>query len=115
MGPQFFHCGNLPWPRSHRYEAQSFNGAAVLSLRKWVPVVWTLPGGALLQWGRSSFTAEISQTINRAPNADVLQWGRSSFTAEIIPTATEWDEAGKASMGPQFFHCGNGEARRGLV
>jgi len=82
MGPQFFHCGNDQ-----------------ISTRT--------PLGDGLQWGRSSFTAEIERNNAQAVEVTLLQWGRSSFTAEIRVANLFDERALIASMGPQFFHCGN--------
>jgi len=63
--------------------------------------------GHWLQWGRSSFTAEIPSAETKPLSEGPLQWGRSSFTAEMRPHVGGVGANVHASMGPQFFHCGN--------
>jgi len=84
MGPQFFHCGNLVKTVKIGKMLTGFNGAAVLSLRKCLVLPPGTPRIDPLQWGRSSFTAEMPAVAARLSRRPELQWGRSSFTAEII-------------------------------
>jgi len=93
---------NQAWPAP-----MCFNGAAVLSLRKSWVTLRKKSGWHTLQWGRSSFTAEIAYptfgkiaaySFNGAAVLSLRKLGRLSADAAQMG----------ASMGPQFFHCGNG-------
>jgi len=92
MGPQFFHCGNTHSPHPHRHATNSFNGAAVLSLRKCSFRTSPQPAQPVLQWGRSSFTAEMTWSVLPTMVVESLQWGRSSFTAEMqsVQSTQRW-------------------------
>ena len=118
-------------------EVRSFNGAAVVRLRKFQPLSISkrqrgFNGAAVvrsrgtLQWGRSRTTAEMTMRspVSRALlqwgrsrttaeiNGAAVQWGRSRTTAEMIP-GTKWGRVQpanaeeRASMGPQSYDCGN--------
>jgi len=89
MGPQFFHCGNHDW--------------AVYELRP----IFASMGPQFFHCGNLRHTPPLH--CRRAP----LQWGRSSFTAEILGRGLAIAGGGWASMGPQFFHCGNVAWRQG--
>ena len=85
MGPQLYRCGN--WrPRAPRGGAsRCFNGAATLSLRKYLT---STAGSLLVQW---------------------LQWGRNFIVAEMRLDPLEIVDIPHASMGPQLYRCGNGD------
>ena len=59
MGPQLYRCGNELTTQQPAQSHCSFNGAATLSLRKYV--AWPYAHGAFveLQWGRNFIVAEI--------------------------------------------------------
>ena len=109
-----------------------FNGAATLSLRKLTSFLIGSYGLDVLQWGRNFIVAETRfrhPVLARQPE---LQWGRNFIVAETVPSACgRWPgqtcfngaatlslrklvargrqillQAG-ASMGPQFYRCGN--------
>ena len=110
MGPQLYRCGNqslafgltcvhsgLQWGRNfivaeikHKPDhvpgrKDASNGAATLSLRKYVHVAGDLYLGISLQWGRNFIVAEMCRG---RPTTCVKQ---------------------QASMGPQLYRCGNAD------
>ena len=60
-----------------------FNGAATLSLRKYLVDKPLYPKTALLQWGRNFIVAEIPSLPIRSATSYWLQWGRNFIVAEI--------------------------------
>jgi len=107
MGPQFFHCGNRPSCISGDCLDEGFNGAAVLSLRKWGVGAFFAVQRGRLQWGRSSFTAEIPYPTTETIAARIASMGPQFFHCGNKYRRTTVDTNIHASMGPQFFHCGN--------
>ena len=59
MGPQLYRCGNLWAAHWELPSVGRFNGAATLSLRKYILPSHYVYGGTQLQWGRNFIVAEI--------------------------------------------------------
>ena len=132
MGPQLYRCGNQNRTSERMQPFPCFNGAATLSLRKFIGISITAIGMMALQWGRNFivaeignpsglsdfvFTASMGPQLYRCGNTGSgtpppappgkLQWGRNFIVAEI-KGAIHWDrDCGRASMGPQLYRCGN--------
>ena len=53
------------------------------------------------------------RNASRLPVTEVLQWSRSSKTAETRETALKLNGAFLASMEPQFKDCGNCDEAQG--
>ena len=83
MGPQLYRCGNTAAPRPDKAPSTRFNGAATLSLRKFL-----VGDNSLLFFYR-------------------LQWGRNFIVAEIVRVRIDTVSELEASMGPQLYRCGN--------
>ena len=81
-------------------EANRFNGAAALTLRKRVGD-GRLQQDLRLQWGRSVNAAETKINGLRAHGAVKLQWGRSVNAAETMGGGRHGAMHRGASMGPQ--------------
>ena len=82
MGPQLYRCGNAMRGRGSHASRCSFNGAATLSLRKFVI--------AVLPYHRDQ--ASMGPQLYRCGNLRI--WGRAIM-------------GDHASMGPQLYRCGN--------
>ena len=118
------------YARPRQTLTRSFNGAATLQPRKFLPHLEQTRPLSPLQWGRDSSAAEIEAPSARLPRAYELQWGRDSSAAEMFPGASvgsgfplQWGRdssaaeirpdrgatchRGQASMGPRLFSRGN--------
>ena len=108
MGPHFFKCGNVSQPTRQELEEESFNGAALFQVRKWLDrKLETESGGsfngaALFQVRKCCATtlvaAHLAGSFNGAALFQVrkLQLMQNRNLSERV-----------ASMGPHFFKCGN--------
>ena len=127
MGPQLYRCGNLCTLQSSQTSASCFNGAATLSLRKFVAVTQSLfrhiasMGPQLyrcgnvyvimimitmatpLQWGRNFIVAEICRGRKTLFFVSELQWGRNFIVAEILITAWDKDASRRLQWGRNFI------------
>ena len=92
MGPQLYRCGNPPYSLPLVNPADCFNGAATLSLRKYVFKLFADGGLTSLQWGRNFIVAEILEFCFPETMRIWLQWGRNFIVAEI--GAVGWNGIG---------------------
>ncbi len=88
-----------------------FNGAAVVTPRKFVPFAERRNARYRLQWGRGGYTAEIRMARVLERSTEALQWGRGGYTAEIRRRGIWATEGPLASMGPRWLHRGNRSER----
>ena len=107
MGPQSYDCGNVVSTGGTRSLTSSFNGAAVVRLRKSTAPSKQRTANSLLQWGRSRTTAEIRPPTRASrPNASfngaaVVRLRKCGIKQQIDNLTN------RASMGPQSYDCGN--------
>ena len=107
MGPQLYRCGNQTVDDHAQGRHTGFNGAATLSLRKWVNRRRKAGPNPKLQWGRNFIVAEMFQL---SPKGDVVvhaSMGPQLYRCgnDDSKVQTSWREC--ASMGPQLYRCGN--------
>ena len=109
MGPQLYRCGNLVYFHGAHDKYKGFNGAATLSLRKFLrccpgpPLRMTCFNGAATLSLRKFATAfrdgERRVRFNGAATLSLRK-----FDAVIVSLR----KYVSASMGPQLYRCGNG-------
>ena len=133
MGPQLYRCGNEQKAASPDIADARFNGAATLSLRKYLvgidlryAAAWASIGPQLyrcgnveithpdksqltmLQWGCNFIVAEMPCLgWWGLVAAGWLQWGRNFIVAEMGNSPRCFYSNFPASMGPQLYRCGN--------
>jgi len=132
MGPQFFHCGNRDTPSTADICEQASMGPQFFHCGNPTESLLRVIGDVGLQWGRSSFTAEIQRIREHPPTSEAASMGPQFFHCGNACSLSQksHDENGfngaavlslrkcpngigrgpgreAASMGPQFFHCGN--------
>jgi len=73
-----------PANRRRAGRAASFNGAALVRVRKCIRSRRAAAGEFALQWGRTRSSAEISSSWLMASIKSSLQWGRTRSSAEIV-------------------------------
>ena len=112
MGPQLYRCGNMVVDDAHEFASKRFNGAATLSLRKFVKhypgavLSHSFNGAATLSLRKSAdhrqclvvelrcfngaATLSLRKSLSHDSNSsgvNSLQWGRNFIVAEIKPRA----------------------------
>ena len=133
MGPQLYRCGNGEPPRLPLNAFIGFNGAATLSLRKFLGALRSASSASSFN-GAATLSLRKCQTrpdtslrqccFNGAATLSLrkleskhfavcgkcgLQWGRNFIVAEIFLLGFRHFFHVVASMGPQLYRCGNKE------
>ena len=84
-----------------------FNGAATLSLRKCAGQAIRPTGGCTLQWGRNFIVAEIGERCQGPGSCRTASMGPQLYRCGNLPPQPAYFYAVDASMGPQLYRCGN--------
>jgi len=107
MGPHSFECGNIPTRPSRHRIGRSFNGAALVRVRKCAPHSDPVRQTQGASMGPHSFECGNSQPSTIDPIRHGASMGPHSFECGNLGMGVPPYCVIHASMGPHSFECGN--------